>query len=348
MISHKMSKKLLSSDYYSKKLENGVEYINIHTCPILYKYQSASEYSLHNFEADEVWGTVPTAFNDPYDCAVCFTVSKLHNAIRRNLTEQRLRNYRSLFNASSKKEVTEQIVNSILENNDIRKQYAVACFSIYNDSEIMWGHYADSAKGFCLAYDGRRLMETAYATTQSTFDLLKEFNIFGIDFSDVSADNLSSIMPVIYRDGKINITDHLLDTIPDMLNCYDNLCKGMMLKEAYEDLFLRIKQKYYNELEKNNDLFYSMMCRKSKVWNYEQEWRIWTYNSNVFSGNFENPYMKIGNAKATAVYLGEKMPENMRRVVIEIAKMKHIPVYQMKSIMYAHCYKLKPILIQSN
>lgn len=132
--------------------------------------------------------------------------------------------------------------------------------------------------------------------------------------------------------------DEIWGTVPSSFN----------IKEAYEDLFLRIKQKYYSELEKNNDLFYSMMCRKSKVWNYEQEWRIWTYNSNVITGNFENPYMKIGNLKAKAVYLGERMPEYMRRVILEIAKMKQIPVYQMKSVMYKHCYKLKPILIQSN
>ena len=341
-----MGKKLLSSNYYDMTRENGVKnIINIHTFPTLYKYQSASEYSLHNFEADEVWGTVPIAFNDPYDCAVCFTVGKLRNAIMRNLTEQRLRNYHSFLNLSSKNEITEQIINGILENSDIRRQYCVACFSIYNDSEIMWGHYADSAKGFCLAYDGRSLMETAYATTQATFDLLKGFSMFGIDFSDILEDNLISIMPVIYQDGKINITSRLIDSIPYMLDYYDDLCNGMTIKEAYNSLFKNIKQKYYSDLGANNDLFYSIMCRKNRVWNYEQEWRIWTYNSNIFSGNFESPYMKIGNARAIAVYLGEKMPKYMRQVILEIAKAKHIPVYQMTSIMYANCYKLKPILI---
>lgn len=116
----------------------------------MYKYQSASEYSLHNFEADEVWGTVPTAFNDPYDCAVCFTTSALIKAVIDKLSEQRIKNYVTLFGNSSKKAIAKQIVDSLVENNDIRSQYAVACFSIYNDSEIMWGHYADSAKGFAL------------------------------------------------------------------------------------------------------------------------------------------------------------------------------------------------------
>lgn len=341
-----MSKKLLSSDYYNKKLENGVEYINIHTFPTLYKYQSASEYSLHNFESDEVWGTVPTAFNDPYDCAVCFTTPALIKTITDNLSEQRVKNYITLFGTSSKKEIAKQIAESLVENNDIRSQYAVACFSIYNDSEIMWGHYADSAKGFCLAYNGDDLMKAAQIMSKITFDLLKSINAFGVDFSDISEDNLISIMPVLYRDGKINITDRLVDSVSYVLNYYDDLCKGITIKEAYNNLFLTLKRRYYSELIQNNDLFYSMMCRKSKVWHYEQEWRIWTYNSNVLSGNFNSPYMKMGNVKATAVYLGERMPEYTRRVVMEIAKMKGIPVYQMKSVMYTHNYKLKPILLQ--
>ena len=341
-----MGKRLLSSDYYNIRLENGVENIDIHGFPMLYRYQSVNEHSLHNFEADEVWGTVPTAFNDPYDCAVCFTTSALIKAITDRLSEQRAKNYAILFGTSSKKEIAKQIVESLVEDNDIRRQYAVACFSIYNDSEIMWGHYADSAKGFCLAYNGGDLMKAAQIMSKITFNLLKSINAFGVDFSDVSEDNLISIMPVLYRDGKINITDRLVDSVSYVLNYFDNLCKGITIKEAYYNLFLTLKRRYYSELSQNNDLFYSMLCRKSKVWRYEQEWRIWTYNSNVLSGNFNSPYMKMGNAKATAVYLGERMPEYARRVVIEIAKMKHIPVYQMKSIMYTHSYKLKSILLQ--
>ena len=60
-----MKKRLLSSNYYSKSMENGVEHIYVQSFPTLYKYQSSTEYSLHNFEADEIWGTVPSSFNDP-------------------------------------------------------------------------------------------------------------------------------------------------------------------------------------------------------------------------------------------------------------------------------------------
>lgn len=47
-----MMKKLLSTNFYNIKVENGIKYIDIRSFPTLYKYQPVSEYSLHNFEAD--------------------------------------------------------------------------------------------------------------------------------------------------------------------------------------------------------------------------------------------------------------------------------------------------------
>ena len=101
-----MKKRLLSSNYYNKSIENGIEHIYVQSFPTLYKYQSSTEYSLHNFEADEIWGTVPSSFNDPYDCAVCFTTSKLITSVMSHLTEQRLKNYAILLGKSSKKEIS--------------------------------------------------------------------------------------------------------------------------------------------------------------------------------------------------------------------------------------------------
>ena len=108
-----------------------------------------------------------------------------------------MQNYIKLFNNSSKKEITKQIVHDIIENSELRKQYCVACFSIYNDSEIMWGHYADSAKGFCLEYDGKKLKDAASLTSEAIFDTLIKFSWYNIDFPDMTYDDLSSIMPVI-------------------------------------------------------------------------------------------------------------------------------------------------------
>lgn len=340
-----MSRRILSSDFYTLKKDSGAIKIELNpSYPTLYKYQPISEYSLHNFEYDEIWGTVPAAFNDPYDCSVCYSENKVNKFIKENLTEQRIENYKLFFQTTKKSDIAEFITRDLIDCDNYRKQYCVACFSIYNDSEIMWGHYADSAKGFCVAYSGDDLANTAWNCSRSTFDMMKKLNPFGIDFENIKDDNLISIAPIIYLNGKYNATEELIRSIPFLLEYYDDLCEKRSLGDPTKNLLNNLENSFYSQLETHNNVFYSMMCNKNRVWSYEQEWRIWTYNSNILAGNFVSPYMCIGKVRAKAVYLGEKIPEYYRRTIIGIAKEKNIPVYQMKSKMYKHYFVLKPVL----
>ena len=59
---------------------------------------------------------------------------------------------------------------------------------------------------------------------------------------------------------------------------------------------------------------------KSPDWSYEREWRI-------IGMDMERPTMKLPSARK--VFLGANMEESAKARVIEIAKKKHIPVYQM-------------------
>lgn len=76
-------------------------------------------------------------------------------------------------------------------------------------------------------------------------------------------------------------------------------------------------QKIPNELIKN--IIYGLLF-KSRDWEYEQEWRI-------ISINMDKPTMKLPCARK--VYLGANMEGNAKEKVIEIARSKKIPVYQM-------------------
>lgn len=342
-----MRRKILSSDYYTIRLENESKLVSIHTLPTLYKFQPVTEYTLHNFEHDEIWGSIPSNFNDPYDCIFCCNHSKLILEIIKNLSEKRLNDYKKFFSSSNKTSIAKEIAQQIINNDFFRTQYGVSCFSIYYDSEIMWGHYADSAKGFCLAYDSAALKNMASATSKATFDTAKMINPFNIDYSDIEDDNLISIMPIIYQNGKYNITQKLIQYIPIFLEYFDNICNGLNLNDAINILLRNMKKYDLVHLKENNNIFYSIMCNKNKVWQYEQEWRIWTYNSNIFSGNYNSPYVKMGTLQAKAVYLGEKMPEYTRRILIDIANSKNIPVYQMKLISHSRNCKLIPFLIQN-
>ncbi len=211
-----MKHKILSSDYYTCNEVNGVAEINIKDLPVLYKYQKVSEHSLTNLGNGEIWGTCPDAFNDPYDFICCYTVSQIKKAVYDLLSEERICKYKAIFQTNSRAKVVEELILSLLSkyNENFRKQYCVSCFSIYNDSEIMWGHYADCAKGFVTAYNGYDLQNCALTSNRSIINIMKSINLFGLDLSKLPEDTHSTIMPVIYSNGKVNITTNIISNIP--------------------------------------------------------------------------------------------------------------------------------------
>ena len=66
-------------------------------------------------------------------------------------------------------------------------------------------------------------------------------------------------------------------------------------------------------------ILYGMLF-KSQDWEYEREWRIITVGK-------EKPTLKLPSPRK--VFLGTNMEANAKERVIEIARRKHIPVYQM-------------------
>ncbi|MFA5702704.1 MAG: DUF2971 domain-containing protein [Advenella sp.] len=87
---------------------------------LLYKYFSYNENSLSCLLNYELWASKPAEFNDPFDS-----------------------------------QLTIEFCNK--DNNKLFKDYtqskAVSCFSKKMDSILMWSHYADSHKGFCIGID---------------------------------------------------------------------------------------------------------------------------------------------------------------------------------------------------
>lgn len=336
----------LSSDFYTKtKSENDVVEIHVPTLPILYKYQPVTEYSLSNFEHDEIWGTAPVAFNDPYDCTICYSRAKFENAIRNRLSPEKEKIYKKYYGLTRKEDLIKRLAHDICEQDSFKRQYIVSCFSVNNDSEIMWAHYADAAKGFCLAYEGNALMEAAKKSSQSLINCL-----IGLGFYNGSAPTVSAsdcIMPIIYDDRKANATDQLIEAVPYGMKYIDVLLGLCSPAEAERILGNDYIQMLIDRSQKNRHVYQNMICRKNKVWEYEQEWRIISHNENIYRGDNNNTHMRIGNVVAGAVYLGERMPEYNRRVVIGIARSKNIPIYEMRSEMYSHNFRLKSYPINS-
>jgi len=338
----------MKNKYYTIDKQKDKEIITIKEMPVLYKYQTINEHSVNALINNEVWATVPTNFNDPYDMIFCYSSSHIKGVIKDKLSYERVLKYSKFFETKSKMAIIKSISDSLLSNfnDNFRKQYCVACFSEVFDSEIMWGHYANCAKGFVIAYSGNDLMSQAFAKNETFFELSKQFNFFNIDFSNVKKDNLTTIAPIIYSNGKKNFDNEIIDSLDPLLEYFDDLCENKTVEESINTFIKKIQQKYFDKNDSHNDSFYSALCNKHKSWSYEKEWRIWSYNSNALTGQLNDPYVCIGNVKPKAIYLGEKINPYEEQAILSIAKEKlHIPVYKMKTKMFKNRCRLQAELL---
>lgn len=140
---------------------------------MVYKYRTFSEYSLTNFRNDTIWTTNPVNFNDPFDSISIdsdISLKELHdiwfdrvnqmamddesNNIYRDIYDK----YKSII-SQEKLEELEEFSEIIRWMTTERTQHTfkVACLSETNASVLMWSHYSNDHKGFCIEYNGQEI-----------------------------------------------------------------------------------------------------------------------------------------------------------------------------------------------
>lgn len=103
-------------------IENGTPQISMPK--YLYKYFSLNNFSIDSLENDYIYLSNPKDFNDPFDC-------------NRNLIAQKQKELGDW-------EYVERL-------NDISDK-GIACFSENGMEPLLWSHYANSYRGFCLKF----------------------------------------------------------------------------------------------------------------------------------------------------------------------------------------------------
>lgn len=187
-------------------------------------------------------------------------------------------------------------------NNFIQKFYMdiqeaeallqIACFSERNDSTLMWGHYADSHRGFCLEYNFQSILgECDYKCKN-----FKACNNFMMN---------PSIAPVVYNNVRFDATTYLSTIIQNFL------CKANRIPI---------------ELYCNDTLVISKcLLTKSIEWSYENEWRLF---SRPYQEQYK-PYRRILCLKPTAIYMGVRMDIEKELELYSICQEKDIKCYKM-------------------
>lgn len=154
----------------------------------LYKYEPFSVRALQNLKDQIIYFGSPRNFNDPYDCALTprfknpsaselekirqYNLSKpaLNEKLRKKFKDASIEELRRIFLKTGNRVLNEKI-------NDFLKNQGVSCFSERVDSLLMWSHYADSCKGFCLEFDTSaelfgKFRKVQYAQEMPEFDIV--------------------------------------------------------------------------------------------------------------------------------------------------------------------------------
>jgi hypothetical protein len=163
----------------------------------IYKYRRDSTYSRENLKTDTVWMASPDTYNDPYDCSFTVAEEEVVATLKISLLSEFAKVYKlqsdeaiaqidqalnsggdplaslaasiaavkGVSAGSNPQQMAEFfslmapkfIADTIGVLRQWRKITKVCSFSAVNDSILMWGHYAQDHKGFCIEYDIERL-----------------------------------------------------------------------------------------------------------------------------------------------------------------------------------------------
>ena len=188
----------------------------------LYRFRSCSNLQIDAFEKDEIYAITADKFNDPYDTLPWFDlegVARVIDAFFQPESLEQLKKFladgnefppefKKMFPESFWRDIREGIIaipdiKDIAEEISFRKKQGMAEFSTLSSaiaefakrfstyacfcedihSMLMWGHYADSQKGFALEYD----------------------------FSPILQESLPHVVicPVIYSENRYDATEYI-------------------------------------------------------------------------------------------------------------------------------------------
>ena len=187
---------------------------------------------------------------------------------------------------------------------DEQKRRSIACFTESNDNSAMWGHYADSHRGFCIEYDFQKILTACSekcADVQHCTSLMMSPAIAPMIYTDVRYDASQIILPL------------LLSRMADLAHT--------AIKPFYEDLLVIVKS----------------LLTKSSVWSYENEWRM----ISMLPDN--TLFCRIYSLKPTAVYIGVRTDEEAANTLYQICCEKDIPCYKMVPAYLSGSFSIRPV-----
>lgn len=129
----------------------------------LYKYGCINEFSEALFSGNYLYFARPSDFNDPFECNPVISGENVDEKKYRNWIDKKLKQEGG--NRSERRVRSAQLCKSNIYKdqksldqirNDMSAVYSqigMYCLSEVNDEILMWSHYADNHRGYCLEFE---------------------------------------------------------------------------------------------------------------------------------------------------------------------------------------------------
>ena len=149
-----------------------------HNPPTLCKYRVWSDgFHKRLITHNELFFSSPKRFNDPYDCGLPFRqhINNSDPVVIKYMVEKSalnkfpdLKNDKNAFEEKCAKQLflIQQNPESWFEMNwglkpeNLNEIFGVLSLTPHSNNYLMWSHYSDSHKGFCVEFDTRKLVES--------------------------------------------------------------------------------------------------------------------------------------------------------------------------------------------
>ena len=122
----------------------------------LYKYRAFDRLSIQIFIKSELYFAKADDLNDPYEISLPVTFEGTDEQIKAKLqslnipvTDENVKNVKDA-NSQTRKELKKQAEESLVEAT---RTFGICSFSEVNNDILLWSHYSDCQKGFCLEFD---------------------------------------------------------------------------------------------------------------------------------------------------------------------------------------------------
>lgn len=166
-----------------------------HYSPVkIYKYYSFSDpHWKKNIYDYEIAFNFPSNFNDPMDSRWFLDYEKIYKERFKDIGE-----VWDIENIGGKEHFLDTIQLNEEDLMYLRDMFYVSCFSTNPYSALMWGHYAEKHKGFCIEYDVKSLPENMRILlpviyTEKPFDASMILDMRGIE------DNFAMLCPYLFK-----------------------------------------------------------------------------------------------------------------------------------------------------